>query len=334
MNRWLDFPQIKQSIPLAVVLEHYGWKWCRRRGDRVQGRCPIPRGEREDAFPADLRYNGFPCFSCQAHGSVLDLVAALERCSLRQAALWIQEWFVPQPWTSASAPDLYSQPKSELIRKKGTGRPLPLRFSLWPVDSGHAYLRQRGVDVDAAARLGIGYYAGPGLMHGRVVIPIHDEYGQLLAYAGRAIGNLCPKYKLPAGFRKSDVLFNLHRAKACGSGRIILVEGFFDCLQVLQAGLPNVVALMGCCLSFRQEMLLLDRFRHVVLMLDADPAGQQGSRVIATRLATRCKIEIIHLESGQQPDQLSSAEIHRALSTATADRPKDRRMSEYPGCEI
>jgi hypothetical protein len=49
-------------------------------------------------------------------------------------------------------------------------------------------------------------------------------------------------------------------------------------------------------------MLLLDRFRHVVLMLNADPAGQQGSRVIATRLAARCKTELIHLESGQQPD--------------------------------
>jgi len=325
MNRWLNFRQIKQSVGIGTVLEHYGWKWQRRRGDRLEGRCPIHRGQREDAFHADLRRNGFHCFSCQAHGSVLDLVAAMERCSLRQAALWMAKRFAPQP----SPLDVCRQPKPERIRKKEMG-PAPLRFSLCPVNSEHAYLRQRGIDAHTAAHFGIGYYAGPGLMHGRVVIPIHDEHGQLVAYAGRAIGDMYPKYKLPAGFRKTDVLFNLHRTRACGSDRVILVEGFFDCLKVVQAGLPNVVALMGCCLSSRQETLLLDRFRNVALMLDADSAGQHGSRAIAARLGPRCAIDIIDLDSGQQPDQLSSAEIHRALSVPSR-RTQEGKMNEYRG---
>ena len=63
MNRWLNFRGIKQSIPIEAVLGYYQWKYLRRRGDQVQGCCPIHRGQRPDAFNVDLRNNGFHCFS-------------------------------------------------------------------------------------------------------------------------------------------------------------------------------------------------------------------------------------------------------------------------------
>jgi len=311
MNPWLNFRQIKKAVPIGKVLEHYGWKCVRRRGDYVEGRCPIHRGQREDTFHADLRQNGFHCFSCQAHGSVLDLVAALERCSLRQAALWLAEWF------GAQLPELgvCVERKSELIREKEKAS-TPLRFSLRPIDSGHEFLKQRGIGVDTATHFGVGYYGGSGLMHGQVVIPIHDERGQLLAYAGRSIDGAWPKYKLPAGFQKSGVLFNLHRTVAHGQDRVIVVEGFFDCLKVHQAGHPCVVALMGCSFSSEQERLLIARFSKIVLMLDADPAGQHANVVIADRLISRCTIDMVQLSAGHQPDELSSEDIHRVLTTA------------------
>ena len=62
-----------------------------------------------------------------------------------------------------------------------------------------------------------------------------------------------PKYKLPAGFHKSREPFNVHRAVATGSKTVIMVEGYFDCLHVHQAGFPAVVALMGASLSAQQE---------------------------------------------------------------------------------
>jgi len=316
MNRWLNFREIKQTISIGAVLAHYHWKCLRRRGDRVEGRCPIHRGQRVDAFHVDLRHNGFHCFSCQAHGSVLDLVAALERCSLREAALRLEEWFgVTRPASMAAG--VCQQRKAERIRKKER-EPLPLRFSLHPIDSRHAYLKERGIDANTAAHFGVGYYAGPGLLHGRVVIPLHNERGQLLAYAGRCIDEARPKYQLPAGFQKSNALFNLHRAMACSRDTVIVVEGFFDCMKVHQAGLPCVVALMGCCLSDNQEALLVKRFRKVALMLDADPAGQQGSRFIAERLGKQCAVETVNLAIGRQPDQLTTPEIRRALSAVTA----------------
>jgi DNA primase len=313
MNAWLNFRQIKNAVSMGLVLEHYGWKCLRRCGDRVQGRCPIHRGQRMDSFHADLRHHGFHCFSCQAHGSVLDLVAAIERCSLRHAARLLAEWFGVPPQARLAESGIYRQPTPQLIREKERSTP-PLRFVLRPLDNGHAYLKQRGVHADTAAHFGVGYYAAPGLLRGRVVIPIHNERGQLLAYAGRSIDDAYPKYLLPAGFQKSRVLFNLHRAAAGGPGTVIVVEGFFDCLKVHQAGMSCVVALMGCSLSTEQERLLTARFPKIVLMLDPDPAGRQASVLIADRLIRRCTIDMVQLSAGRQPDQLSSEDIQRVLS--------------------
>jgi len=255
-----------------------------------------------DAFHADLRHNGFHCFSCQAHGSVLDLVAALERCSLREAALRLEEWFgVARPASMAAG--VCQQRKAERIRKKER-EPIPLRFSLHPIDSRHAYLKERGIDANTAAHFGVGYYAGPGLLHGRVVIPLHNERGQLLAYAGRSIDEARPKYKLPAGFQKSNVLFNLHRAMARSRDTVIVVEGFFDCLKVHQAGLPCVVALMGCCLSDNQEALLVKRFRKVVLMLDAGGGERVGDGV---QHLARSRLRATETDSGGRLRRLVAA---------------------------
>ena len=313
MNGWLNFREIKQTISIEAVLGRYHWKYRRRRGDRVQGCCPIHRGQREDAFHVDLRNNGFHCFSCQAHGGVLDLVVAMERCSLRQAGLLLTEWFAVTAELRRLESTVHYQKTAQLIREKER-LAAPLQFTLRPVDSEHAYLRERGIDTRTAAHFGVGYYAAPGLLQGRVVIPIHNERGQLVAYVGRSINENGPKYKLPTDFAKSRVLFNLHRAMTHREQTVIVVEGFFDCLKVHQAGLPCVVALMGCSLSEHQETLLLRSFRNVVLMLDADSAGVHGSAIIADRLGKHCAVEIVGLATGQQPDRLSTPDIHRALS--------------------
>lgn len=314
MNRWVDFRQIKDAVPIGAVLERYAWKCLRRCGDRVQGRCPIHRGQGENAFHADLCNNGFHCFSCHAGGSVLDLVAKLERCSVRQAAVLLQEWFgldrpVFRPARGTPTPE------EKRIRGK-TKEAVPLRFSLRPIDHRHWYLSRRGIHADTAVHFGAGYYAGPGLLRGRVVIPIHNEHGQLLAYAGRSIDQVGPKYKLPGGFAKSQVLFNLHRALAQGQDSVIVVEGFLDCMKVHQSGHACVVALMGCRLSAEQEKLLLERFRKTVWMLDGDLAGQQATRSIVGRLVNRSTISVVSLIAGQQPDRMSSEDIQVVLSAA------------------
>jgi DNA primase len=82
------------------------------------------------------------------------------------------------------------------------------------------------------------------------------------------------------------VIFNLHRAigtAASATERAVVVEGFFDCLKVHQAGHGNVVALMGASLSDAQAMLLEQHFRELVLMLDGDAPGRRASRMVAAQ---------------------------------------------------
>jgi DNA primase len=164
-----------------------------------------------------------------------------------------------------------------------------------------------------AAKFGVGFYAGNGLMQGWVVIPIHNPRGELVAYAGRAVNGERPKYRLPAGFRKGLELYSVHRAATTGIERVIVVEGFFDCLRVHQAGYPCVVGLMGCVLSEAQEKLLLERFPAVLLMLDGDQVGREASRAIAARLSKNCSVGVVRVPDGAQPDQLPPEVIRRLL---------------------
>lgn len=92
----------------------------------------------------------------------------------------------------------------------------PLTFQLKSVDCSHPYLSERGITKETAEYFGVGFFPGKGSMNGRIVIPIHNQHGKLVAYAGRAIDGSEPRYKLPAGFHKSLELFNLHRVTRPG----------------------------------------------------------------------------------------------------------------------
>ncbi len=148
-------------------------------------------------------------------------------------------------------------------------------------------------------------------MAGRCVIPIANQGGEVVAYAGRSIDNAAPRYKFPAGFRKSRELFNLHRVK--DDLRVVVVEGFFDCMNVSQAGYP-CVALMESAMSGIQENLIAEHFAEVILMLDGDEAGRRATDEICDRLQTVVfRVATVELGDGVQPDQLTVEEIHVIL---------------------
>ena len=162
----------------------------------------------------------------------------------------------------------------------------------------------------------MGFYGGPGLLSHRIVIPIQNQRGQIVAYAGREQDGSSPKYKLPAGFRKGVELFNSHRAIATRSRTVIVVEGYFDCMRVYQAGFPWVVALMGASLSVEQERLLLAHFEKLILMLDGDTAGRAASHAIAARLSDKCCIAAAPLPDGVQPGHMSDSAIRWLLAAS------------------
>jgi DNA primase len=315
-SNWVDFKAIKAAVTIGQVLDHYGVK-LKHSGKELRGRCPIHQGDGTDSFHANTEKNAFHCFSCQAKGNVLDFVAAMEKCSVRDAALKIKDWFrvsgSGEPPASQKPPTGSQPAREEAGERDELNKPLGFRLS--NIEHHHPYLVQRGIDPETAEYFGVGFFSGKGSMKGRIVIPIEDERGQLVAYAGRAIDGSEPKYKLPAGFKKSQVLYNLARAlEEDSTGAVVLVEGFFDCMKVVQAE-HVCVALMGCSLSGDQEEQLVAQFRQVVIMLDGDDAGRRAATEIAGRLAHRAWVRVVDLPDGKQPDQLAIEELQQLLKT-------------------
>ena len=307
-KNWVDFKSVKSVVSMKMVLDHYQIHWLKKSGEELRGRCPIHQGEGQQSFHVSLTKNAFHCFSCKARGNVLDFVGAIEKCSVREAAAKLQEWFTitsnPMPVEAKLVSKTEKRgPDSEVGNK-------PLNFELKSVDFGYPYLDERGIMKETAEIFGVGLFSGRGSMSGRVVIPIHNERGELVAYAGRAIDGSEPRYKLPAGFHKSHVLFNLHKAEG---EQVIIVEGFFDCMQVWQAGYSSVVALMGSTLSEQQERLLVERFKTITLFLDGDEAGRKAAEEIAVRLLRKVHVRILEPPDGKQPDQLDHEQLRRLL---------------------
>lgn len=314
MQTWVDFAAIKQSVPLAPLLRRYQVKLRRSGRDQYRGCCPIHRGEGREAFHANLTKNVFHCFSCGAGGTVLDFVAAMDRCSLREAALKLA-CTIAEPIALTTAPC----PKQRVTKKINFSS--PLGFTLRGVDTAHPYLAARGIETQTAKQFGIGFYRGSGIFAGRLVIPIHNERGELVAYCGRALDGTPPRYRFPSAFAKSEILFNLHRAAATRQPTAVMVEGFFDCLKLHQAGTPAVVALMGATLYEAQKSALLRHFRSIILMLDGDTAGRRATAAITAQLRPYATVRVIHLAHKVQPDQLTIDAARKILQACSLDHP-------------
>jgi DNA primase len=313
MSNWLDFKSIKREANLESVLRHYRVDLRRSGKDQYRGRCPIHRGEGRDAFHANTARNVFHCFACGAGGTVLDFIAAMEHCSVYEAAEKLKTM------TSSFGQSRPAPNGKELVTERRRVS-LPLTFSLRGIDCAHPYLAERGISNETALTFGVGFYTGPGLMHRRLVIPIHNAAGDLIAYCGRSVDQTQPRYRVPPGFAKSEVLFNLYRATSTEEASVVIVEGFFDCMKVHQAGIPAVVGLMGAVLYEPQCRVLLGRFQQVILMLDGDAAGRKAAKIIAAKLRPRCPVHVIELPVDIQPDQLSAREIRQILGPALQRR--------------
>jgi DNA primase (bacterial type) len=339
-TRWIDFRSLKTRVPIREVLARYGYlESLRDKGKgRLAGSCPIHGGKSGNSFHVDTEKNVFNCFSGCGGGNVLDLVMKVENCDIREAAEMLADWFKltfdrSAGSTGGSRMSEGKRPTSQPADRRPTGSPAadscvasgaegevinpPLAAPLKTLNQDHPYLWSRGLTAATIKFFGVGF-CSRGLMKGRIAIPIHNERGELVAYAGRAIEDELAqgeaKYKLPAGFQKSHVVWNLNRAKENAARGLHVVEGFFGAIRLHQAGFPNVVALMGSSLSEAQETLLLAATDRLSLMFDGDEAGAAGLTRAYGRLRRRMYLREIHLEDGEQPDSLSDERLRTLLA--------------------
>ncbi len=271
-------------------MEHYNIHLKKRNNHAYYGCCPIHQGDNPNAFHVNTCKNVFYCFTgCGAGGNVIDFVMKMENIPFYQAALKIYTLFIDKNNTA----------QSQIILKLN-----PL----------HEYLQKRGLDKTMVQYFGMGF-CEYGIMKNRIAIPVHDSYGNPVAYCGRAIdNNIKPKYLFPKGFTKSNYLYNFHRIVNTGIGTCVIVEGFFDVFFLTKLGY-NAIALMGCKIYPKQiEMLKLPDLNYV-LMLDGDKPGRKGM----ISLEQLCKKHYINYKSiylpiNTQPENAGVEFLKKALA--------------------
>lgn len=176
------------------------------------------------------------------------------------------------------------------------------------LEFGHPFLIERGIEPILAECYGLGFCAG-GIMKGRIAIPIHNMSGELVAYVGRYANEHIPdkidRYRFPKRFLKSLELYNIHRAMTLDKRYLVLVEGYWSAIRLLEAGIP-VVALMGTSVSEAQAQLVREAgFKFVTQLLDGDEAGRAAAKENAHILAKHVYVRTIELPDGEKPDTVS-----------------------------
>ena len=331
---FVSFQVVKAAVSVEAALQRYGvLEKFRRNGDTLTGPCPIHGGENPTAFKVSTDKNAWRCFTNKecGGGNVLDLVAKKERCSIRDAALKLQEWFnvdsrkavqkeESKPQDAKPIEKSPPNPKVKKSKAKPAEKNEPLAFELKDLDATHAYLKERGLTEKTIASFGLGYCRS-GIMTGRIAIPLHNKTGQLIGYAGRWPGQAPADkepYKFPGSFNRSLELFNLHRALAADAGRpLIVVPGFFDCMWLWQSGYERVVSILGDIVSAPQAEMIAQAGRggRVLVLVSNTDKGRERSHHAAGMLYQQAYVRVtIVPNQGQSVDQLTPDELNAIVS--------------------
>lgn len=329
-KNWVNYQEIKSKVTLAMVLEHYQIALS-KSGNNYTACCPIHKGSNPKQFSVNMERNIWKCFGdCQKGGNVLDFVSAMENgISIHESALKLKNWFFAGDTVDTKATDQppgqtkVKKAGSELVRKeKQTLVNQPLPFALKKLDKSHPFFAREGIKPETVEHFGLGY-CNQGMMKNRIVIPIHDHQGQLIAYCGRALDEELikaeGKYKLPSsekGFYKSHVLYNLHRQTK--PTQLILVESFKSVWKFHQHGQANVITPLGSSVSDEQAELLgeiLGSSGVLIIIFDADEAGQTGASNALLKLAGKIFVKVIDISPyALKPHHLSAEQIKEILT--------------------
>lgn len=334
MGKLIKFDHVNAHGDFEKVLSHFGIDYT-KSGSQLRALCPF----HDDTNPSlsvtleaqgEAKENTWHCFGCKQSGSIIDFTALMIGETLRDGAELVAEvsgcGLAPARATKKKSGKGAERPRTgRKVAKGGKDRDpdenasqlnsgtsdatseanppnQPLKFML-PLDMEHTYVIER-LGADLAARYGVGVCdpESRSMMAGRCCVPIHNAEGELIAYAGRYLGDdpKEPKWLLPKGFEKRHVLFNVHRV--WGSLHVLLVEGFFDALHLHALGIP-AVACIGTAVSEEQVALLGELgVRRVTVLFDGDDEGQAAALAAVPVLARSLFVRLGSLPVGCDPE--------------------------------
>lgn len=289
-------------------------------GDHLLALCPF----HEDQTPSwRIRLRGdrkglHHCFACKEGGDLYDLVMHVREYGTRAAAVgWVEEHFGSATKEDLTLPAI--QLVSGLAHQRRKFR-MPAGFEEqaleeWPTIP-REYLAERGVTADQALRWGIGY-ALDGRLHGRIVIPIHNVWGELCSYVGRAFLDMPKRYLYPDEKEGADVdvMFGERHwpAPVPQRGLVVLLEGALKALAVERAFPQIAVAALGGSDVRLLHLTKLSTFRRVLVFTDADAPGEEAGDELVASLSGMTKTARVRLPIGEDADSVPIQKVRDLL---------------------
>jgi len=309
----------------------------RKQGSAWVGLCPF-HSERSPSFQVVGDRGFYHCFGCAKHGDAftwlqerdgLSFPEALEQLA-RQAGIELPK----QRERSAAEMDLEERLRATLdtaqlyfqaqlrdsakakdyLKNRGIseafGQEAGFGFAPEGWENLIGYLRRAGFSTELIEQAGLAARSERGtlidFLRNRLTIPIHDARGRLIAFGGRAFGDDKPKYlntRETQLFSKGSVLFGFNRAKGGFKDGALVVEGYFDVLQLHQEGVNQAVAPLGTALTENHLQMIVRFTKRLVLCFDGDAAGIRAmEKALKLALPAGFDVRLLLLPLGEDPD--------------------------------
>lgn len=347
--------EIRERLPISEVVGSRV-TWDKRKTNPARGDywacCPF-HGEKTPSFHCENRKGRYHCFGCGASGDHFRFLAELDGLSFPEAV----ERLADQAGLPVPVMDRRQREREEQRASLFDVMEMAAQFLREALQgpegaAARAYLRDRGVLPKTQIEFGIGYapesrnalknhlasqgvtkeqmeacglvVSGPDIpvsydrFRDRIMFPIPNSRGRVIAFGGRALRNDVPAKYLNSPetdlFHKSNVLFNYLRARpvAREKSQLVVAEGYMDVIALHQAGLANAVAPMGTALTDQQLQLLWRLSPVPTLCFDGDDAGVRAANraadLVLCQLRAGCSAHFAILPAGMDPDDVLRAE--------------------------
>lgn len=338
--------EVVDKNDIVEVISHY--VTLKRVGSRFQALCPLHSDKKTPSFSVSPDKQLFHCFGCGAGGTVIHFIMAKENLDFMEAVKYLAERAgVPVPdyrsgTEKAKAAELHEKKKRMYEMNAEAGR--FFHKNLISPEHSYAldYLRDRKLSNQTIKSFGLGYapdswsslidfmkakgYSEKELeevglavkrdngtyfdkFRGRVMFPIMDIRGNVIAFGGRIIKDSenAPKYlNSPETlvFKKKENLFAMNLAKNTNKGQFLLMEGYMDVISLHQSGFDNAVASLGTAFTPQQADILKKYADKAVLCYDADEAGQKAADRAGDILREAgIKTRVLTISGGKDPDE-------------------------------
>lgn len=358
--------RLRDSNDIESVIA--GYVDLRRRGKTLTGLCPF-HNEKTPSFTVYPETSSYYCFGCGAGGDVVTFIRNIENLDYIEAVKFLADRAglkMPDEKYDDTASNLrrriyeanreaarffhetlFSQEgKAQLDYLHRRNMPMKMikHFGLGAApDDWHAlenHLKTKGFNRNelVAANLlryseknGKRYYYDA--FRAKVMYPVIDLRGNVVAFGGRVLDNSKPKYintSDTAVYKKSNELFALNFAKNGNDRKLILCEGYMDVIALHAAGFENAVAGLGTALTPEQVSLISRYADEVALCYDSDEAGQKAVKAALNLFSkTGVKVKVIRLQGGKDPDEIIRVHgrEHFAKLLNSADNDTEYKLS-------